>query len=135
MEQPQPRVALGLALRGIASAAIDLSDGLLGDLGHVLRRSGCGATLQLDALPRSALLAAQPAALQRTCLLTGGDDYELLLAAPPERHADMRAVAARTGVPLSCVGRVTPADQGLRVLDAQGQPLDLQGLVAFDHFK
>lgn len=135
MELPQPRVALGLALRGIASAAIDLSDGLLGDLGHVLRRSGCGATLRFDALPRSALLAAQPEALQRVCLLTGGDDYELLLAAPAARHDDMLTVSAQTRVPLTCVGRVEPADQGLRVLDARGHALDLQGLAAFDHFK
>ena len=135
MELPQPRVALGLALRGIASAAIDLSDGLLGDLDHVLRRSGCGATLHFDALPRSALLSAQPLALQRTCLLTGGDDYELLLAAPAARHAAMLAAATQTGVALTCVGRVEDAAQGLRVLDASGQPLDLQGLAAFDHFK
>lgn len=135
MELPQPRVALGLALRGIASAAIDLSDGLLGDLGHVLRRSGCGATLHFDALPRSALLVSQPEALQRLCLLTGGDDYELLLAAPAERHDDMLTVSAQTRVPLTCVGRVEPASQGLRVLDAHGCALDLQGLAAFDHFK
>jgi thiamine-monophosphate kinase len=135
MELPQPRVALGLAVRSIATAAIDLSDGLLGDLGHVLKRSACGATLHFDALPRSALLAAQPAALQRTCLLTGGDDYELLLAAPAARHGQMLAAAARAGVPLTCVGTVTAAKAGLRVLDAQGQPLDLQGLAAFDHFK
>jgi thiamine-monophosphate kinase len=135
MELPQPRVALGLALRGIASAAIDLSDGLLGDLGHVLRRSGCGATLIWDRLPRSALLAAQPEALQRMCLLTGGDDYELLLAAPAARHADMLAAARQAQVPLTCVGRIEDAMQGLRVLDGLGQTLDLRGLTGFDHFK
>ncbi|MDP3086285.1 MAG: thiamine-phosphate kinase, partial [Rubrivivax sp.] len=83
MELPQPRVALGLALRGLASSAIDLSDGLLGDLGHVLRRSGVAAVVDVDALPRSAGLAAQPLALQHQCLLAGGDDYELLFSAAP----------------------------------------------------
>jgi thiamine-monophosphate kinase len=135
MECPQPRVALGLALRGLASAAIDLSDGLLGDLSHVLRQSGCGATLQRDALPRSALLAAQPEALQRTCLLTGGDDYELLVTAPAEHHAAMRAAAAAVGVPLACIGHITPANAGLQVLDGHGQVLDLHGWRGFDHFK
>jgi thiamine-monophosphate kinase len=134
MECPQPRVALGQAVRGLASAAIDLSDGLLGDLGHVLRRSGCGATLQVDALPRSADLAAQDEAWQRTCLLTGGDDYELLLAAPPERRAALLAAAAEAGVALSCVGRVEPPEAGLRVLDGRGQAMDLTGLRGFDHF-
>ncbi len=132
MEQPQPRVALGLALRGLASSAIDLSDGLVGDLGHVLRASGVGATLQLAALPRSALLAAQPVALQQQCLLAGGDDYELLFTAAPAQQAAVRAAAASAGVPVHCIGRIDAAP-GLRVLDADGQPLpgDWRG---FDHF-
>ncbi|HEY8710175.1 MAG TPA: thiamine-phosphate kinase, partial [Burkholderiaceae bacterium] len=83
MEQPQPRIKLGLALRGVASSAIDVSDGLLGDLGHVLRRSGVGAQVQVDTLPRSAVLRALPEALQRECTLAGGDDYELVFTAPP----------------------------------------------------
>jgi thiamine-monophosphate kinase len=133
MECPVPRVALGRALRGVASAAIDLSDGLLGDLGHVLARSGTGAELELAALPRSALLAAQPETLQRTCLLTGGDDYELLFTAP-EAHADgVRAAAAAAGVAVSRIGRIT-ATAGLQVRDAQGTPLDLRGWRGFDHF-
>ncbi|MFY9511294.1 MAG: thiamine-phosphate kinase, partial [Rubrivivax sp.] len=78
MELPEPRVPLGLALRGVATSAIDLSDGLVGDLGHVMRLSGVGATVDVDALPRSAVLGAQPQALQHQCLLAGGDDYELL---------------------------------------------------------
>jgi thiamine-monophosphate kinase len=132
MECPEPRVALGLALRGIASAAIDLSDGLVGDLSHVLKRSAVGATLQFEALPRSALLAAQPAALQHECLLAGGDDYELLFTAPPAQHAAVQAAAAHAGVQVTRIGRIE-AEPGLRVVGAQGQPVPLQ-VRAFDHF-
>ncbi len=126
MECPSPRVALGQALRGIASSAIDVSDGLLGDLGHILTRSGVGARLQLDALPRSAVLARQSSALQADCLLAGGDDYELVFTAPP--GARLPEVC-----PLTRVG-VIEAEPGLRVIDAQGQVLP-QRWQSFDHFK
>ncbi len=132
MEQPQPRVALGLALRGVASAAIDLSDGLVGDLGHVLARSGVAAVLDADALPRSAVLATMPLALQRLCTLAGGDDYELLFTAPPSARTAVLAAAARTGVAVTRCGRIE-AGSGLRLVDAHGEPLpgDWAG---FDHF-
>src|SRR6185295_9058578 len=78
LERPTPRVALGLALRGVASAAIDLSDGLIGDLGHVLRASGVGATLRLADIPHGEHVAACTPAQRHQCLLSGGDDYELL---------------------------------------------------------
>ena len=133
METPTPRVALGRALRGVASAAIDLSDGLLGDLGHVLTRSGVGAELEEAALPRSALLADQSAALQRTCLLAGGDDYELLFSAPEAHEAGVRAAGAAAGVAVTRIGRLTAAP-GLVVRDAQGAALDLRGWRGFDHF-
>jgi thiamine-monophosphate kinase len=133
MECPQPRVALGQALRGVASSAIDLSDGLVGDLSHVLRRSRVGATLWLDRLPRSAVLAAQPQALQRLCLLQGGDDYELLFSAPPSQHDAVQAAAARAGVAATRVGRID-AEPGLRVLDEHGRRLGELG-ASFDHFK
>ncbi len=132
MELPQPRVALGLALRGVASSAIDLSDGLLGDLAHVLQRSGMGAQVQLGALPRSAVLAAQPAALQQQCLLAGGDDYELLFTAPAARRADVLAAAQRTGVAVTRCGFIT-GEPALQVLDAEGRVLQT-GLRGFDHF-
>ncbi len=132
MEQPQPRVALGLALRGLASSAIDLSDGLVGDLGHVLQRSGVGATLQLAALPRSDVLAAQPEALQQECLLAGGDDYELLFTAAPARHAEVLAAGRQTDVPLVCIGRID-AQPGLRVHGTDGQELPGRWR-GFDHF-
>lgn len=132
MEQPQPRVALGLALRGIAHAAIDLSDGLLGDLGHVLRRSRVGATLQAGALPCSPDLAAQPRPRQLECLLAGGDDYELLFSAAPAQAEAVQAAAHGAGVAVRRIGRLD-AEPGLRVLDEAGQPLALPWR-AFDHF-
>lgn len=132
MERPQPRVALGQALRGIASSAIDLSDGLAGDLGHVLRRSGVGACIEADALPMSDVLAAQPLAWQRTCTLSGGDDYELAFTAPPDAGDRVRAAAAAVGVGVRCIGRIE-AEPGLRVLDGRGRDLAVS-LRGFDHF-
>ncbi|MFN3297447.1 thiamine-phosphate kinase [Caldimonas sp.] len=133
MECPQPRVALGLALRGVASSAIDLSDGLLGDLGHVLQLSGCGARLEVDAVPRSAELAAQPLALQRLCTLAGGDDYELLFTAPAAQRQAVAHAAQAAGVPVSRIGCIE-AEPGLRLMDAQGQPLP-NTWTSFDHFR
>jgi len=135
MECPEPRIALGLALRGLATAAIDVSDGLLGDLGHVLRRSGVGAELALARMPRRALLAGQSPAVQRMAWLTGGDDYELLFCAPEGADAALQAIATQTGVPLHRIGQVLPKGAGLRVLDEQGSPIDLTQLAGFDHFK
>lgn len=132
METPTPRVALGLALRGVASAAIDLSDGLVGDLGHVLARSGVGATVDADALPRSALLAAQPRALQLECVVAGGDDYELLFTAPPARRDAVLQAGQRAGVDVSRCGRIE-AEPVLRLVDGDGRPLAAR-FRAFDHF-
>ena len=132
MERPQPRVALGLALRGVASAAIDLSDGLSGDLGHVLRASRVGATLRLADFPRSAHVDALDEARRRTCLLAGGDDYELLFAAPAHARERVRAAGAHAGVPVTCIGTLD-AEPGLRVVDAAGAPVAPPGR-AFDHF-
>ncbi|RTL37357.1 MAG: thiamine-phosphate kinase [Burkholderiales bacterium] len=127
MELPTPRLALGQALRGIATAALDISDGLLGDLGHILTASGVGVTIDVDALPRSAVLAAQPTDLQHTCVMAGGDDYELVFTAPPG------AVLPDVGVPLTRVGRIE-AEPGLRVVNARGEPVQ-HGLQSFDHFQ
>ena len=132
MEQPQPRVALGQALRGLATAAIDLSDGLVGDLGHVLRRSGVGASIEVDALPISPVLARQPRTLQQQFALAGGDDYELLFTAPATAQAQVQAAADAAGVAVRRIGQIE-ASPGLRLLDAQGIELTL-ALRGFDHF-
>ncbi len=130
MELPTPRLALGQALRGVASAAIDLSDGLVGDLGHVLAASGTGARIDADAIPRSAWLATLPRALQLECVLAGGDDYELLFTAPDA--AAVQAAAARAGVAVACIGRIE-AEPGLRIVDGAGAPLAATWR-GFDHF-
>ncbi len=132
MELPQPRVALGLALRGLASSAIDLSDGLVGDLGHLLQRSGVGAVVQVDELPRSATLAAQPVDVQQQCLLAGGDDYELLFTAPPRHCEAVRAAGARAGVEVTRIGSIEPG-RALQLLDRTGAPLAGR-FSGFDHF-
>ena len=132
MELPQPRVALGLALRGVASSAIDLSDGLLGDLAHVLQRSGVGAELQVDAVPRSAVLGALPEALQRECTLAGGDDYELLFSAAPGAAARVAAAARSAQVPVTRIGCLSTA-AGLRLIDRDGRPV-AHTFGSFDHF-
>lgn len=132
MECPEPRVPLGLALRGVATSAIDLSDGLAGDLGHVMRLSGVGATVDFDAIPRSTVLAMQSAALQRECLLAGGDDYELLFTAPPSRRDAVLAAAAEAQVAVSCIGAIDAEDE-LRVVDGQGRPMPVAPR-GFDHF-
>ena len=133
MEQPQPRIALGLALRGLATAAIDVSDGLVGDLGHVMQRSGLGAVVNVDALPISPVLARQPQALQRAFALAGGDDYELLFTAAPASAAAVEVAAAAAGVGVRCIGRMV-SEAGLQLLDAQGEHVPLS-LRSFDHFK
>ncbi len=133
MECPTPRVGLGRALRGVASGAIDLSDGLVGDLGHVLARSGVGATLDADALPRSAVLGSLPRELQHECTLAGGDDYELLFSAPPSHERAVIAAAALAGVAVTKIGFVEAAP-GLRIVDGRGVPLERR-FPAFDHFR
>jgi thiamine-monophosphate kinase len=132
MERPQPRVALGRALRGLASAAIDLSDGLVGDLGHVLQRSSVGAVVEVETLPRSEVIAAQSLAWQHECLLAGGDDYELLFTAAPEQHEAVLAAAAAAGVSVTRCGTIT-AQPGLRVVDGLGRALEAAWR-GFDHF-
>ena len=133
MELPQPRVALGQALRGIATSAIDISDGLIGDLVHVLARSKVGCTLEVDALPRSTIMSVQRLALQRLCTLSGGDDYELLFTAPASARAAIEAAARAADTPVARIGRIEE-QAGLRLVDADGNALPAT-FDSFDHFK
>lgn len=134
LHQPQPRIALGLALRGIANSAIDISDGLLADLGHILDASQLAARLDYPALPVSSVLRGhlqQP--LGKQCALSGGDDYELCFTAPGARHAELLDIATRLKLPLTCIGRVV-AGFGCLVHDAAGDPLNIEAS-GYDHFR
>jgi thiamine-monophosphate kinase len=130
--RPEPRLALGLALRPFASAAIDLSDGLAQDLGHLCRASSTGATLRAADLPRSPAgrRAAEAAGDPFGPALRGGEDYELCVTVPPARLGAALRAAARTGVALTPVGELT-ARPGVRVIGPDGRPL--QAAPGFDH--
>ncbi|MDH1254838.1 thiamine-phosphate kinase [Comamonas thiooxydans] len=140
LEAPTPRVALGLALRGIASSALDVSDGLLGDLGHILELSSVGATVDSRCTTPLMAAAAYPhsdawqfdSKLQQQCTLAGGDDYELCFTAPVARHADVLAAGAASGTIVHRIGRID-AEPGLRVIDANGALLQNRWK-SFDHF-
>ena len=134
MHGPTPRVALGMALsaQAAAHAAIDISDGLVGDLGHILAASRVGATLDVDALPAGPVLATQPTALRRSFCAAGGDDYELCFTAPASQRAAVMAAAALAATAVTRVG-VIDAEAGLRLVDAAGGALAL-ALAGFDHF-
>ena len=133
LECPIPRVSLGLALRGVASAAIDVSDGLVGDLGHVLAASGVGATLRAEQV---AALPAQTQALSAQdrldLALAGGDDYELAFTAPAAARDAVLAAGRDSGTAVHCIG-VIDAAPGLRLVDAAGQAV-VRPVAAFDHF-
>ncbi len=123
---PEPRLDLGRALRGLAHAAIDVSDGLVADLGHICRCSGVAATVELDRLPVSDLLRGIPR--WRETALAGGDDYELLFTAAPADRETVAALARRLGLPLTRIGRTTEG-RGVRVVDGEGRevPLEVSG--------
>jgi thiamine-monophosphate kinase len=119
---PQPRLALGEALREVATACQDISDGLLQDLGHVARRSGVAVTVDAAAVPLSDAARDAPDALSMA--LTGGDDYELVFTAPPERRLAVQSLARTLTVPVSRIGR-TATGEGVVVRDAQGTRITL----------
>ncbi|WP_114968873.1 thiamine-phosphate kinase [Rhodoferax ferrireducens] len=144
LEQPTPRVALGLALRGIATAAIDVSDGLLGDLGHILKQSGVGATVDTEVATN---LIASYAYYTRAIgqfdteigqdqwlnwALAGGDDYELLFTAPPAARTLVAAAAHTSQTPVTHIGHIT-LERGLRLVDGDGQSVP-NTYTSFDHF-
>ena len=133
MERPTPRVALGERLRGIATAAIDVSDGLSGDLRHVLAASSVGATLDVDALPTGRELGEQVPERRRRFALAGGDDYELCFTAPAARRDDVARAAASADVAVTRIGRVE-AEPGLRLVDRAGDRVDGLDAAGFDHF-
>ncbi|HMS26728.1 MAG TPA: thiamine-phosphate kinase [Burkholderiaceae bacterium] len=141
METPTPRVALGMALRGIATSAIDISDGLAGDLGHILQASNCGA--QIDATIAIDLIATQAINTPHTghfdmknrleYVLSGGDDYELLFTAPSSQRQAVLVAANHADTKITRIGQIQ-AESGLRVVDANGHVLP-NDFASFDHFK
>lgn len=135
MESPTPRVALGQSLRGIASSMTDISDGFLGDLSHILQASQVGAEIKLSAalqLLQTAPLWPCPEELAMTCVLSGGDDYELVFTAPANAAARVQLAAQQSGTPVTCVGRITEC-QDLVVCDVKGNRLN-RTFGSFDHF-
>jgi thiamine-monophosphate kinase len=144
LEMPTPRVAFGMALRGLATSAIDVSDGLLGDLGHVLKASGVGATVRTeDAISSIAAYADRKRAGGQFLIslsqdqwlalaLAGGDDYELLFTAPTYRRSKVEAAALASQTPVRRIGQID-AQPGLRLLGAQGETV-ANTFTSFDHF-
>ena len=131
LHRPQPRVALGLALRGVAHSAIDISDGLLADLGHILECSRVGAEIQFDVLPASNLLRTH-SMLQR-CALSGGDDYELCFTAPIMHRAEMEKISQRLNLPLTRIGSIV-VGSGCIVHAADGSVINIEE-PGYDHFR
>ena len=134
LERPSPRIALGVALAAVdgVRAAMDVSDGLTGDLGHILQASGVGAAIELAELPMAPALTALPEAERFECLLAGGDDYELLFTADPSVRDAVQAAASASHTPVTRIGHIT-AEQGLRLIDAQGRLRSMR-VQGFDHF-
>ena len=137
LEKPRPRLALGQALIGIANAAIDVSDGLLADLGHIAERSGCAAAVklvQLPHLPKGESYNAELRKMALECQLTGGDDYELVFTAPFEQHLAIGKIAAQLELPLWCIGEMVEGGAGeVTVFDPDNNPVDFDQR-GFDHF-
>lgn len=133
MDQPTPRIALGMQLRGIAHAALDVSDGFAGDLGHILKASKVGAAINADALPFGPTLISLPLEIKREFALAGGDDYELCFTAPAAMREQVLAAAQAADTQVTLVGRIEQ-EPGLRIFDHSGKPVQAQ-LQSFDHFK
>ncbi|HRD32967.1 MAG TPA: thiamine-phosphate kinase [Rhodocyclaceae bacterium] len=135
LHRPQPRVELGLGLRGVASAMLDVSDGLLGDLAHLLERSGVGAIIDAAALPIGPLVACgADIDAARAALLCGGDDYELIFAAPATARAHLAATAGSLGLALTRIGVLTDQAGRMFIRDHAGR-LSAQDPRGYDHFR
>ena len=132
LDRPEPRVGLGRALAGVAHASIDVSDGLVADLGHICSRSGLGATIEWARLPHSSALTALSASERMAAVLSGGDDYELIFTSPVTVREQVARIAADCGVPLTRIGRMG-VGSGVSVLDHDGRALALDR-GGFDHF-
>ena len=135
LESPEPRVDLGLALRGVATSMIDLSDGLAGDLAHLARASGVGARVNVDALPLSFAMRAQNRARALRCALTGGDDYELCFTASVDQRDLVLAVGRSVGLDLTRVGSMfdsTALAPTVMLVDGDGR--GLPSMAGHDHF-
>ena len=148
LEWPEPRVALGLALRGVAHAAIDISDGLIGDLKHILKASQLSASLYIDRLPRSEIMMKQAREIQLKNLLAGGDDYELCFTAPEHAYQTIVDIGKHADVPLKVIGKIIESPLStlttftssalIDCYDEQNQLLTHEALSqyqSFDHFK
>jgi thiamine-monophosphate kinase len=134
LHTPEPRVDLGARLRGLARSAIDVSDGLLADLGHILDASGVGAELLWDSLPRAKAIAeCADAALAQECLLAGGDDYELVFTAPTSKRTQIEAAGKDLEVPLALIGVAVAGDPVVRLRDGRGKLISIPRK-GFDHF-
>ena len=133
LDRPTPRVAAGRALAGIATACVDVSDGLLADLGHVCARSHVAARIDVDALPASAVLREAFGEADRIALqASGGDDYELCFTAPADAGGDIDAVSAQLGLRFTRIGRIV-AGEGVHPVDAKSQPWSSPRR-GYDHF-
>ena len=133
LHRPEPRVALGIALRGKAHSAIDISDGLLADLGHILQRSGVAAEINFAALPLSTTLQQlMSQALAQRCALAGGDDYELCFTAPVAQHDTIIALAHERTLPLTCIGHIV-SGSGCIVRNADGSVMTTKE-IGYEHF-
>lgn len=134
LEAPEPRVGLGRKLRGVASAAIDVSDGLLADIGHIAEQSKVAAEVDYAALPRAPALAALPdVTLADECILGGGDDYELAFTAPSAKRGEVESAGRAAGVPVTRIGCIVAGPAAVRVL-AGGKPVE-PARRGFDHFR
>jgi len=134
LHQPLPRIALGSALRGVASSAIDISDGLLADLGHILDASKVAAEIEMALLPISpAMRTYAGSPIGEQCILSGGDDYELCFTVPAAQHGAVSDIGARLGLPLTCIGRIV-AGSGCSVLDPAGNRID-PASGGYEHFR
>jgi thiamine-monophosphate kinase len=134
LHTPEPQVALGRSLLGLARSAIDVSDGLLADLGHIVKASAVAAELRWDDLPRAEAIASCPnRGLAKQCLLSGGDDYELVFTAPQPMRSRIEAAGRKTGVRVTAIGTIVAGRPGVRLRDARGRPVSTRR-TGFDHF-